>query len=175
MAQKRLKGVLQINVIDAYQLQDNEDDLLAEIQDPYCVIQILNEKHRTKTKTDALNPHWNEQFDFMEYFYDSSAGRKYGQIIVNDEDFAFDDFIGQQQFELPSEYSNKWISHVLELKNKQGRPQGVVTIQIKFVPVQQYAMQPNGNTEARQKADDKYDKSVEAKLNRSSGCECSIL
>ena len=174
MAQQKLRGVLQVNVIDAHQLQDNEDDLLAEIQDPYCIVQVLNEKHKTKTKTDAMNPKWNEQFDFMEYVYDPNEGQQFGKVIVNDEDLAFDDFIGQQQFELPSEYSNKWTSHVLELKNKHDRPQGVVTIQLKFISEQQYAMQPNANTEARQKAEDEYDEAVEAKLNACK-CECTIL
>ena len=175
MAARQLRGVLQVNVIEGNHLQDENDSFQMEIQDPYCVIQIGEEQHQTKVKNDCMHPQWNEQLDFMEYFVDSSQGIKYGKCIVKDKDLFSDDFIGMEQFELPMSYNDKWETKVLELKNANGSPQGVVTLQIKFVSANEYGLQLNENTEKKAKQEDEYDQNVERSLNRDKCCDCIIL
>ena len=110
----------------------------------------------------------------MEYVADPNEAVKYGKCIVKDKDLLSDDFIGSQQFELPNTYINNWDTRVLELQNEEGRPQGVLTIQIKFVTGQQYASQA-GNTERRQEKEAAYDERIEKQLNRNKCCDCIIL
>ena len=170
-----LRGVLQVNVIEGNHLQDENDSFQTEIQDPYCVIQIGEEQHRTKVKNDCMHPQWNEQLDFMEYVADNSQGAQYGKCIVKDKDIISDDFIGMQQFELPTVYNNKWETKVLELKDANGSLHGVVTLQTKFVSANDYGSQLDENTEEKAKEADEYDKNMERALNRNKCCDCIVL
>ena len=170
-----LRGVLQVNVIEGNHLQDENDSFQPEIQDPYCVIQIGDEEHRTEVKEDSMHPQWNQTLDFMEYIADESQGIKYGKCTVKDKDLISDDFIGMQIFELPTSYNSKWETKVLDLKDANGSLHGVVTLQIKFVSSKEYASKLVANTEENAKKEAEVDKDILHTLNRNKCCDCIIL
>eukprot|EP01084_Bolivina_argentea_P149686 261454_1 len=168
------KGVLQVNVIDGNHLQDENDSFQLEIQDPFVIVKVQNEELKTKVVNNCMHPQWNEHFDYMNYHIDNVNNVK-GQCIVKDKDLiGSDDFIGIAEFELPTSFNIQWIPHILTLKNKDNKEQGVLTIQIRYISVQQYSSESNENTETKQREQDAYDAKLE-KIVNSGGCCCVLL
>ena len=62
----------------------------------------------------------------------------------------------------------------MELKDTNGLPQELETLQIKFVSADEYESQLNENTAEKAK-EDEYDKNVKRSLYRNKFCDCIIL
>ena len=64
------------------------------IQDPYCILALGNEKHKTNTKNEAgKRPIWNETFTFNSSDNNLS-------VRVMDQDTLSDDVIGEGKVDL---------------------------------------------------------------------------
>eukprot|EP01083_Nonionella_stella_P212323 766917_1 len=166
-----VRAVLQIGVVDAYHLQDNEDSILPELNDPYVIIKVQDSQFKTEVVDDSIHPKWNAQFDMMDFIKQNNG---VGTAIVMDKDvITADDFIAKAEFPLPETYDSKWTQHVLELKNEENRPNGVLTVQTRLLSAQQYAVFGGGNTESNQERQEKVDKIIVEHVN--SGCQCCTI
>ena len=54
-------GKLKVKVINGRSLQNKET---FQTSDPYCLLELGEEKHKTKHISSNLNPDWNEEFVF---------------------------------------------------------------------------------------------------------------
>ena len=72
------------------------------IQDPYCILKIGNEKHRTRTKDEAgKKPVWNETFTIKSLENEML-------VRVQDEDTFSDDLVGEGKVNLSKFRNNSY-------------------------------------------------------------------
>ncbi|CAG8460174.1 9620_t:CDS:2 [Cetraspora pellucida] len=87
-----MKGPLKVTVVEAKNLKD--EDVLGK-SDPYVELWLdKNYKQKTTTKTNTLNPQYNETFTFH------CDGHRHLHLRVVDKDMMSDDEIGTGQVNL---------------------------------------------------------------------------
>ena len=59
--------------------------------DPYCRFKLGNEKYKSKSCKETLNPHWKEHFD-LKFFADTDMVL---EVSVYDRDIRKDEFMGR--------------------------------------------------------------------------------
>ncbi|XP_069472713.1 extended synaptotagmin-3 [Ambystoma mexicanum] len=87
------RGVLRVNLIEAEKLVPKDNYLKGIIKgksDPYAVARVGNQKFRSKTIKENLNPTWNEKFEFVVH---EVPGQDL-EMDFYDEDPDKDDFLG---------------------------------------------------------------------------------
>ncbi|CAG8699077.1 26791_t:CDS:2 [Gigaspora margarita] len=87
-----MKGPLKVTVVEAKNLKD--EDVIGK-SDPYIELWLdKNYKQKTTTKSNTINPTYNETFTFH------ADGQKYLHLKVMDKDLVSDDEIGEGKVEL---------------------------------------------------------------------------
>lgn len=81
------RGILKVKVVNGRGLKNKE---LLTKSDPYCMIEVGEEKFKTSSKPNSLNPDWDEDFTFND-----AAGFDFLTLTVWDKNsLSKDDFMG---------------------------------------------------------------------------------
>ncbi|EFA80480.1 RasGTPase-activating protein [Heterostelium album PN500] len=64
----------------------------SDTTDPYCIVQLEKQKHRTRTIPKKLNPFWCEEFSLE---VQDSSSEKLVVSIIDDKKYTNDEFIGK--------------------------------------------------------------------------------
>ncbi|KAF0536942.1 calcineurin temperature suppressor cts1 [Gigaspora margarita] len=115
-----MKGPLKVTVVEAKNLKD--EDVIGK-SDPYIELWLdKNYKQKTTTKSNTINPTYNETFTFHV------DGQKYLHLKVMDKDLVSDDEIGEGKVEL-SKIKNGYLETEVDLPKMLGlRSNGKVVL-----------------------------------------------
>jgi Ca2+-dependent lipid-binding protein len=125
----RNKKKLQIRIISAHQLPQNDELILNDISDPFVTINIFGVKadwseRKTKSvKDNGFNPFWNENFKFTI----NCPELCFIKFTVKDEDIAKDQLIGE--YTIKFENMSQGYRHI-KLNNKTST--GILFVGIKI-------------------------------------------
>ncbi|XP_051906711.1 multiple C2 and transmembrane domain-containing protein 1-like isoform X2 [Hippocampus zosterae] len=119
-------GVVQVKVLRA------EGLIAADVtgkSDPFCVVELDNERRQTQTVYKNLNPHWNKVFTFQVKDIHSVL-----EVTVLDEDRDRSaDFLGKVAIPLLHARGGEQKRYVLKNKELKGRSQGVIFLEVYVV------------------------------------------
>jgi len=128
-------GNLTVTIVKAANLRPADPNGLA---DPWVAIGVYEEDghfkalKKSKVIKESLNPEWNE--DIVIELTNSNLKHTDGlKFLVWDEDFLFDDFLGE--FTLPWSDHVKSFSDTVSLKEREGKHEGItgtLTLKISF-------------------------------------------
>ncbi|XP_051906710.1 multiple C2 and transmembrane domain-containing protein 1-like isoform X1 [Hippocampus zosterae] len=97
--------------------------------DPFCVVELDNERRQTQTVYKNLNPHWNKVFTFQVKDIHSVL-----EVTVLDEDRDRSaDFLGKVAIPLLHARGGEQKRYVLKNKELKGRSQGVIFLEVYVV------------------------------------------
>jgi Ca2+-dependent lipid-binding protein len=91
------KKKVEIRIISALQLPQNDEIIIKDISDPFVTVNIygvkadLNEKKTKSVKDNGFNPIWNEGFKFVI----NCPELAFVKFTVKDEDIGKDQLIGE--------------------------------------------------------------------------------
>ncbi|KAJ8417572.1 hypothetical protein AAFF_G00224150 [Aldrovandia affinis] len=119
-------GFLQVKVIRALDL------LAADLNgksDPFCVLELGNDRLRTHTLYKTLNPEWNKVFTFpVKDVHDVL------EVTIFDEDGdKAPDFLGKVAIPLLSVPNGQQISCMLRKENLQGPSKGTISLELEVI------------------------------------------
>lgn len=88
-------GRLDVRVVAARNLADTQ---WVSKPDPYCIVRVENQKHKTTVKENNLNPEWNEVFKFVVSDHQSA------QVVVEvwNKNVVSDELMGSYSLSLSS-------------------------------------------------------------------------
>lgn len=115
-------GKLIVRVYRAEQLASAD---LNGSSDPFIKMNLVNQFHRTSTQYKTLNPEWNEMFHF-----DVKDINNQLDILVFDEDFAGEDFLGRIVIPLLSIKNKKMVWYQLKDKKLQNNAKGKLLLRM---------------------------------------------
>eukprot|EP00743_Colponemidia_sp_Colp-15_P006197 GILK01006664.1.p1 GENE.GILK01006664.1~~GILK01006664.1.p1 ORF type:complete len:1102 (+),score=210.12 GILK01006664.1:226-3531(+) len=119
-------GTVQVRVVGASGLR--KADLFSS--DPYCLVKLGRQQHKTKVVRKCLNPTWDEEFEFLV----SSLEVQSLRLEVYDKDKAFsDDRIGACDLPLKDLLKTSRIDTQVSLGvNKKNQPRGSIHVILTF-------------------------------------------
>ncbi|XP_077442181.1 multiple C2 and transmembrane domain-containing protein 1-like isoform X2 [Vanacampus margaritifer] len=126
-------GAVQVKVLRAEGLMAADVTVLLLFwpgkSDPFCVLELNNERRRTQTVYKNLNPHWNKVFTFKVKDIHSVL-----EVTVLDEDRDRSaDFLGKVAIPLLRVRSGEQKAYVLKNKELKGRSKGVLFLEVHVV------------------------------------------
>eukprot|EP00742_Colponemidia_sp_Colp-10_P008469 GILJ01009176.1.p1 GENE.GILJ01009176.1~~GILJ01009176.1.p1 ORF type:complete len:1090 (-),score=186.68 GILJ01009176.1:145-3414(-) len=119
-------GTVQVRVVGASGLR--KADLFSS--DPYCLVKLGRQQHKTKVVRKSLNPTWDEEFEFLV----SSLEVQSLRLEVYDKDKAFsDDKLGACDLALKDLLQTSRIDTQISLGvNKKNQPRGSIHVILTF-------------------------------------------
>ncbi|TSM60566.1 Extended synaptotagmin-3 [Bagarius yarrelli] len=88
------RGVVRVHVLEAQDLKAMDTAMMGLVKgksDPYVVLIVGNQRMKTKTQKETLNPKWNEVYEFVIH---EAPGQEL-EVELYDEDTDKDDFMGR--------------------------------------------------------------------------------
>ncbi|KAF4086723.1 hypothetical protein AMELA_G00087640 [Ameiurus melas] len=88
------RGVVRVHVLEAQDLKAMDTVMMGLVKgksDPYAVLTVGNQRFKTKTIKETLNPKWNEVYEFVVH---EAPGQEL-EVELYDEDTDKDDFMGR--------------------------------------------------------------------------------
>ncbi|KAI5107508.1 extended synaptotagmin-3 [Silurus meridionalis] len=88
------RGVVRVHVLEAEDLKAMDTKMMGLVKgksDPYAVLTVGNQRFKTKTIKETLNPKWEEVYEFVVH---EAPGQEL-EVELYDEDTDKDDFMGR--------------------------------------------------------------------------------
>ncbi|XP_062862422.1 extended synaptotagmin-3 [Trichomycterus rosablanca] len=126
------RGVVRVHVLEAQELVAMDTVMLGLVKgksDPYAVLRVGNQRFRTKTVKETLNPRWNEVYEFIVH---EAPGQEL-EVELFDKDTDKDDFMGRFKLDFGEVKKDKEIKRWFPLQEIES---GKVLMKLQWLSLQ---------------------------------------